>query len=145
MLQCMSLRLTLVKLIGLTHPSDHTLPADKQAEQIMSIYPIVDGQKAEEDAPAPRAAAPNVEEGEQPPPVKEQQNDLIDFGASDEPAKSIPAAEKKATETEHEPSEIEKMLNSTSKPAQGPLLDFTSDLKKDLPSGKAQPQEDLLS
>jgi len=37
------------------------------------------------------------------------------------------------------------MLNSTGKPAEGPLLDFTKDLKSDLPSGTAQPKEDLLS
>lgn len=101
----------------------------------MDIFPIIHGQKADPEKAAnhrhtkapepPSAVEPEVApmEGEK----KEQpQDDLIDFGQSDEPAK---------TTIEKRPSEIESLLSETGKPAQGPLLDFTHDLKGKLPPG----------
>ncbi|KAK0389590.1 hypothetical protein NLU13_3165 [Sarocladium strictum] len=135
---------------------DYTAPPEKQAEQVLAIYPIIDGQKAEKEPTPPRSTATGSEEdlatGSDAPSheqanksqVNSAPNDLVDFGQNDAPAETT------ATEPKHAPAdkghdEISKMLNSTGKPAEGPLLDFTQDLKNDLPSGKAQPKEDLLS
>jgi hypothetical protein len=97
----------------------------------MNIFPIVKGQKPKQEnaipefvpkteAPAPAPAAP----------AATKQDDLIDFGQSEEPAKE--------QQTPKQPSEIESMLASTGKPADGPLIDFTQELKKDLPTDTKQ-------
>lgn len=52
-----------------------------------------------------------------------EEDSLIDFG-NDEA--STPATKK--------PNEIEILLAATGKPAEGPLIDFTQDLRKDLPA-----------
>lgn len=39
------------------------------------------------------------------------------------------------------PDEIENMLASTAKPADGPLIDFSHDMKKDLPGGQDQAKD----
>lgn len=138
-------------------PSDYSVTPDKQADQVMAIWPIVDGQKAVKEATPPRSAAPRSEEnllsmGNDDPPKESQtnnsqaaagQDDLVDFGQNDQAAK--PAAPK----TQQAPAgsgsdEIASLLNSTGKPAEGPLVDFTQEMKSGLPSGKPQPSEDLL-
>lgn len=111
----------------------------------MAFYPIVDGQKPKaENAIPPRNAEPSHvqpttsdESSKAPPPkapaaTEPPQDDLIDFGQDEEPKHE--QAEKQE-QPEKQQSEIEKMLSSTGKPPAGPLLDFTQDLKKDLPSG----------
>jgi hypothetical protein len=40
------------------------------------------------------------------------------------------------------PDEIETMLASTSKPKEGPLIDFTQELKKDLPARDGNQSKD---
>ena len=64
---------------------------------------------------------------------KPPQDDLIDFGQDDAPTPKPEQAEKTVPKT---PDEIEKMLTSTGKPAEGPLIDFTQEMKKDLPGGQ---------
>lgn len=49
-----------------------------------------------------------------------------------EPAQPAKTAEYSATSK----NDIETLLSSTGKPAQGPLIDFSKNLKKDLPSTK---------
>lgn len=94
----------------------------------MAIYPIVDGQKpsAENAIPARKSEPSKTNEAPKEAPKEQPQDDLIDFGQNEEPAEDKPA---------RRPSEIEQMLSSTGKPADGPLLNFTEDVKKDLPSG----------
>ena len=67
-----------------------------------------------------------------PAPANPPQDDLIDFGEGDAPTPTPAKADK--PESTPTPDEIEKMLTSTGKPAEGPLIDFTQELKKDLPS-----------
>ncbi|KAH8675536.1 hypothetical protein BX600DRAFT_507766 [Xylariales sp. PMI_506] len=78
---------------------------EKQAAQIMAIYPIIPGQKASQaNAIPPRS--PTSHSG-----ATEKPADLIDFGAP-------PAAAE-------QPGEIQQMLNSTGHQApDGPLIDF---------------------
>lgn len=110
---------------------DKSAPPDKQAEQVMAIFPVVDGQK-----PSPQNAIPahktEPPASQEPPkdaaPKEQPQDDLIDFGQNDEAAETKPAPAKT-------PGEIEQLLSSTGKPAGGPLLDFTQDVKKSLPPG----------
>ncbi|KAI9166949.1 oxysterol-binding [Paramyrothecium foliicola] len=101
----------------------------QQAEHIMSIFPIIKGQK-----PNQANAIPKYEP--KPPGEPQSQDaskgdDLIDFGQNEEPAQPPPAPSK-------QPNEIENMLASTGKPAEGPLIDFAKDLKKDLPAGSKE-------
>ncbi|KAF5662813.1 putative oxysterol-binding protein [Fusarium heterosporum] len=67
-------------------------------------------------------------------------DNLINFDDTPAPAKTEQPApvEPARTEPAPEDSEIRNMLSSTGKPAEGPLLDFTNDLKKDLPSSTQQ-------
>lgn len=61
---------------------------------------------------------------------------MIDFGQNDDPS---PAKIEPHTKTEKHPSsDITNLLESTGQRANGPLIDFTGDLKKDLPSEEAK-------
>lgn len=110
----------------LTPHSDASASPKKQTEQILSIYPIVAGQtysgatSIPPPASSPKLAKKSINHAAEKP--KEEDN-LIDFGNDDAPA---PAAKS--------PDEIERMLAATGKPAEGPLLDFAQDMKKDLPA-----------
>lgn len=121
---------------------------------------MVDGQKAEKQPTPPRSAAQRSEEdllltGNESQPSdstnnkteanagNSAQDDLVDFGQNDEASKPAPAKTQEEAPSKAS-DEIADMLSSTGKPAQGPLLDFTQDMKKGLPSGKPQPSEDLL-
>lgn len=98
---------------------DSTVSPEEQTKQVLSIYPVVDGQKLNADLAIPPRKEDDGQEG-----------DLIDISSSDAPAQ--PAGDKKPTEIEH-------MLNSTGKPAEGALIDFADDMKKDLPTADAKP------
>lgn len=76
------------------------------------------------------------------PKAEPEANDLIDFGQDDGAATS---AKPEATETPAKsPDEIEKMLASTGRKAEGgPLLDFSEDVKKSLPEEKKKPSDSL--
>lgn len=82
------------------------------------------------------------------PATKETSNDLIDFGPSEEPAPAVapvpaenPAVAAAAQNHAGKSStEIRQLLSSTGQKApEGPLIDFTTDMKHDLP--KTQPAQ----
>ncbi|KFA61448.1 hypothetical protein S40285_03404 [Stachybotrys chlorohalonatus IBT 40285] len=118
---------------------DHAATPEAQTQQVLAIYPIIPGQKPNPDnaippsrksskitATAPeKAAAPPPASAPAPAPQAGAQDDLIDFGQNDAPAPE-PSPKK--------PDEIETLLSSTGKQAQGPLMDFTQDVKNNLPS-----------
>lgn len=100
----------------------------------MSIFPIVEGQKplADRSIP-PHSGAQPAPHQDQPsstdkanPLNGEDSGDLIDFGQNEATAHQAPAKT---------PDEIEKMLKSTGKPADGPLMHFEQDMKRSLPRG----------
>lgn len=121
----------------------------------MAIFPIIDGQRPQGKMSEPDQTTAAVESQPQDQPPN-REDDLIDFGQSEAPAPApapapeevtvpVPSAEQPAASTQvteqvpmsvpsTEPpkSEIESMLASTGKPAQGgPLLDFTPTAKSD--------------
>lgn len=59
--------------------------------------------------------------------------DLIDFGQNDAPAALAAAPAKKDSK------DISGMLQATGREQEGPLIDFTGDMKKDLPPIKENP------
>ncbi|KAF4994178.1 hypothetical protein FGRMN_5952 [Fusarium graminum] len=121
---------------------DHTVSPEKQAEQIMAIHPIVNGQKpSQRNTIPPHSPSAKPAQTAAAAPLENHIDDnLIQFDDTPAPAKTVqPApAEPARTEPALEDSEIQSMLSSTGKPAEGPLLDFTNDLKKDLPSSTQQ-------
>lgn len=73
---------------------------------------------------AQQPVGPAAEKPVEPAVEEPKEGDsLIDFGDEETPA---PAAKS--------PDEIERMLAATGKPADGPLIDFAQDMKKDLPA-----------
>ena len=125
-------------------PSDHSASPEKQAEQIMSIYPIVDGQKpgGENSIPARHSTSKSGSDPVKTEPNSESTGDLIDFGGNDTPASEQAPLKPHDSKSGKEPDDIEALLSSTGKPAaHGPLLDFSQDMKKDLPTS---PSQDLL-
>ncbi|KAH9902312.1 Oxysterol-binding protein [Xylariomycetidae sp. FL2044] len=111
---------------------------NKQAEQIMSVYPIIPGQKPSDYKMMPPGASAGNPGTAGKPASQDSPNDLIDFGQTDAAAES---AEKKAAGRDStgkvDTDDIHALLESTStrrKPEDGsPLIDFTGDLKRDLP------------
>ncbi|KAI1361260.1 Oxysterol-binding protein [Xylaria arbuscula] len=103
----------------------------KQAEQIMGIYPILEGQVAHEAMIPPHHASRSTNKI----PASEQGGDLIDFGQNDNAA-AAPAQTRSAAAARHPSSDISNMLESTGQKSDGPLLDFSGDLKENLPSTK---------
>lgn len=78
------------------------------------------------------AIPPRKEGGEEAKEEKPAADDsLIDFGGAESAAPSAPATQEKA---DKKPDEIENLLQATGKPADGPLIDFAEDMKKDLPA-----------
>lgn len=119
--------------------SDGPTP-EKQAEQIMAIYPVLKGQKSTSTNFIPPRGL-NSGANVQSQPV-EQQNDLIDFGQNNDcpPAVQKPAEPAPGPQPEIDPhhkstAEIQTMLSATGSPIlpEGSLIDFHEDLKKDLP------------
>lgn len=139
--------------------SDASATPEQQAEQIKAIYPVVDGQVAAPDSldahpsastrVAPVAKPQEEQEGQgqegqtkAEKPEKPEANDLIDFGQNDGPAaQPEPVVKDTPAKT---PDEIEKMLASTGKKADGgPLLDFGEEMKKTLPAEDKKPSDSL--
>ncbi|KOS18684.1 Oxysterol-binding protein-like protein OBPalpha [Escovopsis weberi] len=90
---------------------DSSLPSHKQAEHVMAIYPIIDGQKPNGKNASPRSVpARDGSEG------------------ADKGEDGLTDAERAAGA-----DDIKDMLSSTGKPAGGPLIDFAEDIKKSLP------------
>ena len=104
--------------------SDSSASPDEQTEQILSIYPIVKGQEpAQQNAIPPRkSGAPSASDDKAD---DEAGGRLVDVGGE------APSRAQKPTQA----GEIEELLVSTGKPADGPLLDFADDLKQHLPEG----------
>lgn len=101
----------------------------------MSIFPIVNGQKPDvRNVIPPHTPLATVDSEPVMQPVQhggqQQQDDLIDFGQDDAPAPPVQPHDAKPTQSQ---GEIAQLLSSTGKPANGPLLDFQDDLRKDLP------------
>ncbi|CRK35123.1 hypothetical protein BN1708_006634 [Verticillium longisporum] len=133
--------------------SDGETP-EKQAEQVLAIYPILPGQKAssENQIPPnkPAQTQPKATGAATPPPAAEPtpaaaaaaapQNDLIDSSQSETAAPTTQPAAAAATApqaTRHDSQDITGMLSKTGKPAaDGPLIDFVGDLKKNVPDLK---------
>lgn len=109
--------------------SDATDPKE-QIEQILDIYPITPGQKANTTHSIPPRAGTS-----QAPPPQPKQDDLIDFGQDDTPAEPPKPIERQLKDDPKVEStgEISGMLKSTGKASEGPLIDFHEDLKKNVP------------
>ncbi|OLN88591.1 Oxysterol-binding protein-like protein OBPalpha [Colletotrichum chlorophyti] len=129
---------------------DGATPA-QQAEQILAIYPILPGQKAFAKKTI-SSSRPDVTEGPGSQP-QSGGNDLIDLGDSpnDTPGAPAPVAQPAPAPAVQPPSsapltlqearsdskDIEGMLSKTgTKAGDGPLIDFTTDLKKSVPQLK---------
>ncbi|KAH6651103.1 hypothetical protein F5144DRAFT_589409 [Chaetomium tenue] len=125
---------------------DGTTP-EKQAAQIMAIYPIIKGQKFNQQNVIPPRASLEVNEPPKDPPSAA--GDLIDFGDS-EPTPQPPLAKEQPPAAEEQPqtpanpppldpshpstTEIQEMLSETGSQAKdGPLVNFHGDMKKNLP------------
>jgi oxysterol-binding protein-related protein 8 len=102
----------------------------------MAVYPIIDGQKASEHNFIPRRASEVSPPVASKPAAEETQGaNLIDFGDSPTDTQqtvSLPSAGEKR-DSNHS-TDISAMLHSTGKEAgDGPLIDFTGDVRKSLP------------
>ena len=122
----------------------------------MAIYPIVKGQKLDQRNVIPphiTGSGVNSQSTKTDKPKEVQpQNDLIDFGQTEAPTPPQPAlqpalqptaqpvTQPAAPPVKPQPvptksqAEISNLLSSTGKKADGPLIDFTNDVKRDLPS-----------
>lgn len=122
---------------------DDTTP-EKQEEQIKAIYPVVAGQKSSSKHAIP-PHNPSTPAAEHPPKVPGG-DDLINFSGSDnqgttpaQPAAAEPTpvapAPAEAVKERSDSKDIQGMLSRTGTMApEGPLMDFTGDLKKSVPS-----------
>lgn len=116
----------------LKQSSDAPTP-EKQAEQIMAIYPIIPGQKpSDRNIIPPSPSAGKSHTAGHPASEDKKGGDLIDFGPSDPPAAAPPQPSSGS-------KEIASMLKSTGREPEGPLIDFTGDMKKDLPAASGAP------
>ncbi|CAJ2500915.1 Uu.00g037680.m01.CDS01 [Anthostomella pinea] len=118
---------------------------EKQAEQVMGIYPIIPGQNTRErNIVPPNASAGNPKTAGKPA-SDDRPGDLIDFGqiSQNDDAASAPKLDSKPATNIHDTStnanSIHDMLESTGHKSDGPLIDFTGDMKKDLPPAKGPP------
>lgn len=125
---------------------------EAQEDQILAIYPVLPGQTSKRDsvipqiparksletAPSGAAGAADVAAAPVAAAPAAASGDLIDFGDN---AESSPAAaqpvENSAPVADNSSNEIADMLSSTGKLApSGPLMDFSKDLDKNLPTIK---------
>ncbi|KAG5976224.1 hypothetical protein E4U55_007422 [Claviceps digitariae] len=108
-----------------TRVDPHASP-EEQTKQFLSIYPVVSGQKLDGDLVIPSRKESSLTEAE---------GRLIDSGSNDAPGPVSAAAPVEAKEQPN--NEIAHLLQSTGKPAEGGrLLDFTEEMKKDLPNAE---------
>ncbi|KAI0906913.1 Oxysterol-binding protein [Ustulina deusta] len=104
----------------------------KQAEQIMAIYPILQGQVANERVIPPHHVSSSTTENRS----NDNGGDLIDFGQNDD---HTLVKTESPIKTEKPPSsDISNLLEATGHKVDGPLIDFTGDLKENLPSEKTK-------
>lgn len=98
----------------------------------MAIYPIVPGQKpCERNFIPPHSSAGNPSSAGQPASA-DAQDDLIDFDPGDASAPSGPPQTTQQPRTASR--DISGLLQKTGQAApEGPLIDFMSDMKEDLP------------
>ena len=122
----------------------------------MAIYPIIDGQKlSQQNVIPPRASAGNPSTASQPAP-EDTSSAAAAQPPSVAPASAVPTgtagpngtaavpveeptvAAKAENSDSKQSGTIQHMLEGTGQPKpEGPLMDFTADMKKDLPkSGK---------
>lgn len=127
----------------LRHSSDGDTP-QKLAEQVTAIYPILPGQKASDRNAIPQHASAGNPTTTSHSDTHEAPADLIDFSHNEPSAAAPVPAENPAVaavaqgQPSKDSTEIRNLLSSTGEKApDGPLLDFTSDMKSDLP--KTQP------
>jgi hypothetical protein len=106
----------------------------------MAIYPIVKGQKPDQRhmIPPHSPSAKPIKTHETKPVENHIDDNLIDFDDTPAPAAAPVPAKPAPAEPVTKQSEIQTLLTSTGKPADGPLIDFTNDLKKELPSTTRQ-------
>lgn len=116
----------------LTTFSDASDPK-KATQQILAIYPIINGQKMNGLNAIPPRSAESEPALAETKPAELQQDDLIDFGQDDTPVespRSLTGGDPRLEST----GEISGLLKATGKPYEGPLIDFHHDLKKNIPS-----------
>ncbi|KAI0021039.1 Oxysterol-binding protein [Xylariomycetidae sp. FL0641] len=105
---------------------DATTP-EQRAEQIMSIYPILPGQKPRDFNIVPPSHAAGKPSTAGKPASDDNAGDLINFDQSEQ---SAVQAKRDSTQCK----DVHEMLESTGHKAEGPLIDFAGEMKKDLPS-----------
>lgn len=117
---------------------------EKQAAQIMAIYPVIKGQRFNQKNVIPprssisdSASRPTDLHNHQEP----QSGDLIDFGDDKSP---VSEQNKPPLDASHKSTaEIQAMLASTGTRAKdSPLVDFHDDMKKTLPNSKEADSDD---
>ncbi len=112
---------------------------DKQAAQILAIYPVVAGQKFNQTIVIPSRASLS-EQSARPRDLAAGEGDLIDFG-SDAPAPQQPPPDAQPLASGTQPpldlpqpgAVTEELPVSTGSRQEGALNDFHHDLKRDLP------------
>ncbi|KAM7205809.1 hypothetical protein V8F20_003042 [Naviculisporaceae sp. PSN 640] len=111
---------------------------EKQAAQIMAIYPIVKGQQNHKRMSIPpRSSISGLSTHSASTPAATAEPDLIDFGQNDSkpvgPDRPVPPLDAAHKST----IEIQELLSSTGTKAEngGSLIDFHEDLRNNLPAG----------
>ncbi|KAL2023452.1 hypothetical protein VTK56DRAFT_2448 [Thermocarpiscus australiensis] len=114
---------------------------EKQAAQIMAIYPIVKGQKFDHKNMIPPRATQS--EASARPAEVSNERDLIDFGDDEPPSEVRQPSEQKSKDKPQPPldpphestTEVQGMRSTTgSRAEEGPLIDFHEDVEKSLPA-----------
>lgn len=110
----------------------------------MAIYPIIPGQKpSDRNIIPPSSSAGNPQSAGHPASEdKKDDDDLIDFGQNDEQPAAAAPAPAAAPSSRSGSKDISSMLKSTSREPEGPLIDFTGDMKKDLPAAPGMKRGD---
>lgn len=112
------------------------------APDSLDAHPSASTKVAPSTEPKEQFADEPKQEPKQEPKEEPAADDLIDFGQNDGAvAQPEPVVKDLPTQT---PDEIEKMLVSTGKKADGgPLLDFGDEMTKTLPAEEKQPSQSL--
>ncbi|KAL0474464.1 hypothetical protein QR685DRAFT_429944 [Neurospora intermedia] len=119
---------------------------EKQAEQIMAIYPILKGQRfVEKNTIPPRTpvASPSKEAHPPVPTIDHEKLDHEEAAAEPEPVDTAPKVHPPLEPSHESTTEIQKLLVATGAVAkEGPLIDFHEDMAKDLPPIKKVDTDD---